>query len=1562
MAIKVNANNILQVDLSADGVLDANKKTALSLVNYTDCTFEINDKTLIITDGVHTVTVNNASKLKYITSGGSAFQDIVSAGLFTNTAPITINTSKLNIKGATNFNDTIDLHDTRLTKKVKKDIVPKTSEDKGFTVDGGKGNDEIIGSMYSDSLKGGAGNDIIYGGKGNDKINGNNGSDMLFGEDGNDVIHCGSDRNVIYGGTGNDIIYGDSGYNAHYFKEGDGQDKLYMGKGVDIIVFDKSLKNTLTFDRDGNNLLINYGSSNDSVTIMNYFSAKYKSVDTLVFANYNAMRTDYYNIPGYSAISLSLNVSDTGDEEYWNFYYEDYPEGYITVKTQILNGNNNNNLLCTKKKYAIVTSGAGNDNVYLNSKLAAVDDVSGNDKYVISSLKNGTMLSDLQGNDEILINDSYKNINFIFDVSSDDKYNTYLYDKDRMFILNNATLNSMFKTKNIYIQSGVQINDYFNNGTIEKIGTKDYFVTPNEIARIRNNVRNWLKYNSYTTTLEAIQYASNDKKKELIAIYKDINWIKYTVNGTNKDDILNGTDYGENIYGNKGNDTIYAKSGDDYVDGGEGNDTYIFNTGDGNDTILNSSGVDTIRFNQEQVLTFTHNMSNNNLVISYGDSDSITLEDYFVNNSHSVTNINGTLISDLIEEQGINEIYDYTKGCDVTTIIPNRGINYLKFATLLTYIHDMNNNDLIINYDDNKSVTIKDYYADELSVQFINGHPIELFLENSVNEIYDYSQGCKIETITSNGGKDSLIFSGDLTYIHNMNNNDLIINYGNNQSVTVKEFFADEEHSVKFINGQAIGKIAGNITEIYDYTDGCTIPDIMGNYGTIYLNFSGNITYVHDLNNYDLIINYGENKSVTIHDYFTDEHYVIFINEQAIGTVIENHINEIYDYTNGCEYTTITSNGGVDSLKFTGDLTYVHDLTNNDLIINYGNNKSVTVVDYFAGGHSVQFINDTAIATAIENNVNEIYDFTNGCNVATITSNGGVDSLKFDGDITYVHDVLNDDLVINYGNNKSVTIKDYFAGGHSAQFINGTAISAAIENKVNEIYDFSNGCDIATITSNGGIDSLKFTGDIRFAHKLANNDLVISYDDTKTVTLKNYYGDNNFSVKTIKNDNETLTVTQALNKYGIDITGTNGNDTIIGTNTDDTITAGNGNDTIDSRSGSNTLIFNNGDGNDTIVNSLGNDTIQVKAKYSLQFSHDITSNDLIILYGYSGDKITLQDYYLNSSHSVKTIDNEGEILSLSEALSKYETKIIGTDGNDTYTFNIGDGKSTIINGNGNDTVQLDTQSVLRFSHSLDNNNLIMSYGEGDKITLQDYYVNNFHSVQTIKNGDETLTVTQALNKYGIDISGNYNKDDVIEGTDGNDKLDGHGGDDTLIGGKGDDTLNGQGGNDILIGGTGNNLLCGNDGDDTYIISMSNGSFNEVHYEGNGNDTVIIQGVKNNIALYYQVWSLDGGIAGGTVYIKNRNSITEDIGAKYTLGNVEGYEIETTIINNNTDNENDDYIWTYDKEQISTITSEVASWLTTNNYGSVEDVINSGNETDINSVLAIFDQVWQPRTV
>ncbi|MDB5472129.1 MAG: hypothetical protein JWR84_3689 [Caulobacter sp.] len=154
------------------------------------------------------------------------------------------------------------------------------------------------------------------------------------------------------------------------------------------------------------------------------------------------------------------------------------------------------------------------------------------------------------------------------------------------------------------------------------------------------------------------------------------------------------------------------------------------------------------------------------------------------------------------------------------------------------------------------------------------------------------------------------------------------------------------------------------------------------------------------------------------------------------------------------------------------------------------------------------------------------------------------------------------------------------------------------------------------------------------------------------------------------------------------------------------------------------------------------------------------------------------------------------------------------------------------------------------------------------------------------NGGDTATVT--ITVTGVDSTGDVLQgtggDDAIDGGTGNDVLNGGNGDDELSGGLGSDILNGQNDNDTLNGGDGNDKLYGLSG----VDELNGGLGNDYMYGGDSNDT-LTGGAGNDM--------LDGGaggdaMAGGgdnDVYlVDNSNDSTIELPG-------EGYDIVRTAL-------------------------------------------------------------------
>lgn len=108
-------------------------------------------------------------------------------------------------------------------------------------------------------------------------------------------------------------------------------------------------------------------------------------------------------------------------------------------------------------------------------------------------------------------------------------------------------------------------------------------------------------------------------------------------------------------------------------------------------------------------------------------------------------------------------------------------------------------------------------------------------------------------------------------------------------------------------------------------------------------------------------------------------------------------------------------------------------------------------------------------------------------------------------------------------------------------------------------------------------------------------------------------------------------------------------------------------------------------------------------------------------------------------------------------------------------------------------------------------------------------------IDTLLQGDDIIYGSQSNDRL-LGLSGN----DTIEGQGGNDKIDGGTGEDILNGGTGNDQLLGGDGDDELSGGQGNDILIGGEGDDELLGGAGNDLL-----RGDGGDDALDGGAGND---------------------------------------------------------------------------------------------------------------------
>jgi Ca2+-binding RTX toxin-like protein len=104
------------------------------------------------------------------------------------------------------------------------------------TIDGGNGNDRLVGGAGAGTVLGGNGNDNLIGG-GAGTLTGGNGDDTLAGGTGAETLLGGNGDDSIDGNRGNDVAFMGNGDDTFIWDPGDGSDTVEGQNGKDTMVF-----------------------------------------------------------------------------------------------------------------------------------------------------------------------------------------------------------------------------------------------------------------------------------------------------------------------------------------------------------------------------------------------------------------------------------------------------------------------------------------------------------------------------------------------------------------------------------------------------------------------------------------------------------------------------------------------------------------------------------------------------------------------------------------------------------------------------------------------------------------------------------------------------------------------------------------------------------------------------------------------------------------------------------------------------------------------------------------------------------------------------------------------------------------------------------------------------------------------------------------------------------------------------------------------------------------------------------------------------------------------------
>ena len=175
----------------------------------------------------------------FVPGGDVTFADILGSATVGSDVPLYFNVHTVQFTGGEIRGQLVAIADD--IDDVVTGTVPTATATGNDTLDGGNGNDAILGLAGDDILGGANGDDVLDGGGGDDALTGGNGDDMLFGSVGDDTLTGGNGEDTLDGGAGDDRLTGGKGPDLFVFHAG------FAGFGDDLI-FDFSNGDHIQFD------------------------------------------------------------------------------------------------------------------------------------------------------------------------------------------------------------------------------------------------------------------------------------------------------------------------------------------------------------------------------------------------------------------------------------------------------------------------------------------------------------------------------------------------------------------------------------------------------------------------------------------------------------------------------------------------------------------------------------------------------------------------------------------------------------------------------------------------------------------------------------------------------------------------------------------------------------------------------------------------------------------------------------------------------------------------------------------------------------------------------------------------------------------------------------------------------------------------------------------------------------------------------------------------------------------------------------------------------------------
>jgi Ca2+-binding RTX toxin-like protein len=1346
-----------------------------------------------------TNTVNGGTGFDTIQVDGTNGGDTISVNQAGGVATLAVNAS-----ASTNTVASIEL--IHVQGLMGNDTVTLTGSDTSATADdGGDGTDRVNATGYAAATS-------LYGGSGDDTITGGSAADYLDGGDGYDYLA---------GGLGNDSIEGGSGSDQITYNAGDGQDVVDGGEGNNILIV-----NGLTAGANTFNAYPISGSPTEFRVDLNGLVPAVSAASIQGLNLNGGTAADTFNIADMTGTSLTdvtvnLGVDTVADTVNWTGTASDdsivvggdasnnVTVGGLTVKATVQNAAFGPG--ATLVDTVNVDGSLGSDWMAASQTLGAIPvkvGLSGGwgmDELVAAAPALGTLprvTLNGGGNDDtfILANGNNVVIGSAGDVIRVDG----TANNDTITAGGNATtlnlnVNGATSTNDITAFSGVVHVDAM--GGNDSVTASGYLIATSIMGGDGND--------------------TVDASGMTVAV---------TLYGGSGDDSITGGSQADSMLGESGNDTITGGLGNDQLSGGDDSDTFVWNNGDGSDTVEGGSGQNVQIFNGSATLADVINLTaaSGRVVLSRTLPTAVTIDMAGV----QTLNVNTLAGGDSVTVNSLAgtdmQLVNIAPGADADAVI----VNGTNTADQISAVIDGTNVKVLglVPVVDILSPTL----ADTLTINGLQGDDViksGLGVDSTIGVV-----------LSGDEGNDTL--SGDATLLGGAGNDSFVVPLGTNT-----------------IDGGA-----GNDTILVagsDFADTITVTQN----ATVDISVtSGSVptTSVNTVSNVEVI-------SISA---LAGDDTILSNGTGTIATYIHGGDgNDTINATSLLALTTIYGGSGNDTLTGGTSVDNIYGEAGQDVISGGIGNDQL-----FGGDDSDLFLWNPGDG-------NDTTDGGSGTDAFIATGTAGSDCLDIAPDNTFVTQARVPVEVPTSTQNGSILAGNLehvsLVGGAGADLF---MVNALVPTPVTAVdIDMGAGAgveDMAIVkTSNAG-NVLTATPSATNATVDVNglSALVRLYNTTldDLLAIQGGYGDDTISVSP-----QTLTLIQVqvdggggddLIKGSTLAMGGDGNDTLIGTPGNDTLAGGMGDDSISGLAG-NDLLLGDAVSNGGLVGLTANFTCSGGETFIPFALLPITSEDGgndTILGGTGNDEIQ------GNGGDDSILTGTGDDTVHGGLGNDY---IEGNDGNDslcggpdtTEQVNAAlDGSDTIFGGNGNDAIDGNAGDDFLNGGTGDD----QLWGEDGNDTLGVFVYNGVTQYEpgndSMVGGSGDDVIAGAL----VDAAGQPVNDgnDIIFGQDGNDTLWGGGGGDMIYGGNGEDVMLGgtpltantlharrnprlpNDGNDTMLGGDGFDRVDGGNGNN--LLDAGDDGIRETILAGLGNDMAYNHMYTDPTT--YDIFALDGG--------------------------------------------------------------------------------------------------------